>query len=69
MPMEKHEIHLRPADFFERNPSLDVPGNRNVASVEVDCCHKEGMNGNGTQVQDAPTSHLQGVGTVQVNGH
>jgi primary-amine oxidase len=64
MPMEKHEIHLRPADFFDRNPSLDVPSNRNLSSVEVGCCHQ---NGN-SEVQDAPTSHLQGVGTIQVNG-
>jgi len=65
MPMEKHEIHLRPADFFERNPSLDVPGNKNLSSVEVGCCHRNGD----SHVQDAPTSHLQGIGTVQVNGH
>lgn len=49
MPIEKIEIHLRPADFFERNPALDVPGVKNQASVEVgrntdgQCCH--GSNG------------------------
>lgn len=40
MPVEVHQIHLRPADFFERNPSLDVPPSSNKASVEVPkgCC-------------------------------
>ncbi|KIX99174.1 uncharacterized protein Z520_04750 [Fonsecaea multimorphosa CBS 102226] len=74
MPVEIHQVHLRPADFFERNPAIDVPGNKNIASVEVgreangDCCH---ANGNGS-VQAAPTSHLQGTGSIPVsavNGH
>lgn len=73
MPVEIHQLHLRPADFFERNPALDVPGNKNLSSVEVgrdangECCHAT----NGS-VQDAPTSHLQGTSSVpvaQVNGH
>ena len=77
MPMEKHEIHLRPSDFFERNPALDVPGTRNERSVEVGgggggCCqHVNGNgngNGNGTIAQE-PTSHMQGVGTVHINGY
>ncbi|RMZ75133.1 hypothetical protein DV737_g5451, partial [Chaetothyriales sp. CBS 132003] len=48
MPMEKHEIHLRPADFFDRNPALDVPGKTNETSVEVGAsdgcgsCHGNG---------------------------
>lgn len=46
MPMEKIELHLRPADFFDRNPALDVPGTRNESSVQVgekggECCKKE----------------------------
>ncbi|KIW79218.1 hypothetical protein Z517_05830 [Fonsecaea pedrosoi CBS 271.37] len=74
MPVEIHQVHLRPADFFERNPALDVPGNKNIASVEVgretngECCH---ANGNGS-VQADPTSHLQGTGSTPVaavNGH
>jgi len=74
MPVEIHQLHLRPADFFERNPALDVPGNKNVASVEVggdtngECCH---VNGNGS-VQADPTSHLQGsqsIPVAAVNGH
>ncbi|PSK34791.1 Copper amine oxidase 1 [Elsinoe australis] len=32
MPVEIHNIHLRPADFFEANPSLDVPSSKNCAS-------------------------------------
>ncbi|EXJ61101.1 primary-amine oxidase [Cladophialophora yegresii CBS 114405] len=74
MPVEIHQLHLRPADFFERNPALDVPGNKNLASVEVgrdangDCCQS---NGNGS-VQADPTSHLQGsesIPVASVNGH
>ncbi|PNS19643.1 Copper amine oxidase 1 [Sphaceloma murrayae] len=32
MPVEIHQIHLRPADFFEANPSIDVPSDKNCAS-------------------------------------
>ena len=35
MPVETHSVHLRPADFFEGNPSIDVPSNRNLSSQEV----------------------------------
>lgn len=43
MPVETHSVHLRPADFFEANPSIDVPSNKNLSSQEVyksksDCC-------------------------------
>ena len=80
MPMEMHQIHLRPADFFERNPALDVPGTKNESSVLVQdngsCCSAGEVNGtNGSNgatngdVQADPVSHLQGTGTVQVNGH
>ncbi|KAJ9638621.1 hypothetical protein H2204_004097 [Knufia peltigerae] len=78
MPVEIHQLHLRPADFFERNPALDVPGIENASSVEVGrdangaCCHgAETVNGSGS-VQAAPTSHLQGTESVpvsQINGH
>jgi primary-amine oxidase len=81
MPMEKHELHLKPADFFIRNPALDVPGNKNMSSVEIgrtngaSCCGSNGTNGinghsNGDDtVQDTPTAHMQGVGHVHVNGY
>lgn len=36
MPVERHELHLRPVDFFDANPALDVPSHRNTASVLVD---------------------------------
>jgi primary-amine oxidase len=78
MPVEIHQLELKPADFFERNPALDVPGSKNVSSVEVGqdangtCCEADAtVNGNGA-VQAAPTSHLQGTGTIpvsEVNGH
>ena len=42
MPTEKIELSFRPADFFDRNPALDVPSTKNKASVRVDgdghCC-------------------------------
>ncbi|OTB17168.1 hypothetical protein K445DRAFT_316661 [Daldinia sp. EC12] len=40
MPVEIHQFHLRPADFFTRNPALDIPSNRNESSVLVPCCDK-----------------------------
>jgi len=41
MPVEIHNIHLRPADFFEANPSRDVPSSKDSTSREVDqdCCN------------------------------
>ena len=72
MPIEKHELHIRPADFFERNPALDVPGQRNEASVSVDgdggqedaeCC-----NGDGGRVQESAETHWQGTRDVVPNG-
>ncbi|KAK5064747.1 hypothetical protein LTR84_000581 [Exophiala bonariae] len=33
MPVEIHQINLRPADFFSENPSIDVPSSKNQASV------------------------------------
>ncbi|KAG5928513.1 hypothetical protein E4U42_000496 [Claviceps africana] len=38
MPMEMYQIHLRPTDFFDANPSLDVPSKKNETSVLVPCC-------------------------------
>ncbi|KAK5270272.1 hypothetical protein LTR99_005656 [Exophiala xenobiotica] len=76
MPVEIHELQLKPADFFERNPALDVPGNKNHSSVEIGrstngaCCESSGavngINGNGS-VQSAPIAHLQGTDTIPVS--
>ncbi|KJZ75220.1 hypothetical protein HIM_05414 [Hirsutella minnesotensis 3608] len=68
MPYEAQQIHLRPADFFERNPALDVPSKRNEASVLVPCCGAPASaensvdTKNGGSVQADPQSHLQGSG-------
>ncbi|MCJ1363944.1 hypothetical protein MMC16_003053 [Acarospora aff. strigata] len=65
MPVEKHEVHLRPADFFTRNPALDVPGQRNLSSqlapgsgIQEDSCCSE-------SVQAAPTTHRQGADEIK----
>ncbi|KAH7316696.1 copper amine oxidase [Stachybotrys elegans] len=60
MPVEIHQMHLRPADFFTFNPALDVPSTKNAASVLVPCC----SNGEASKAteQDKPLSHLQGSG-------
>lgn len=31
-PVEIHTIQLKPADFFTRNPAIDVPSAKNVTS-------------------------------------
>lgn len=33
MPIEMHQIHLKPADFFSKNPAVDVPSTKNQASI------------------------------------
>ena len=35
MPVEIHQVNLRPADFFGGNPALDVPSGRDAGSREV----------------------------------
>lgn len=64
MPMEKHEVHLRPADFFTRNPALDVPSRPNLTSElapgsesqERGCCSRS--------VQTTPMTHRQGTDDI-----
>ncbi|CAM1506276.1 Fc.00g059170.m01.CDS01 [Cosmosporella sp. VM-42] len=67
MPVEIHQIHLRPSDFFTSNPALDVPSTRNEASVLVSsCCETIEDKGDSGErkvsVQENPMSHLQGGG-------
>ncbi|KAI1463721.1 copper amine oxidase [Daldinia caldariorum] len=76
MPVEIHQFHLRPADFFTRNPALDIPSTRNESSVLVPCCDKvddaaqDGTRQSSTccspqtdgKSQQDPVSHLQGTG-------
>ncbi|KAI1824969.1 copper amine oxidase 1 [Xylaria intraflava] len=42
MPVEIHQFHIRPADFFTINPALDMPAKKNEASTLVSCCDKNG---------------------------
>lgn len=46
MPCETHTIALRPADFFEVNPALDVPSSKNAESRLV-VTNGNGVNGHG----------------------
>ena len=70
MPMEKHELHIRPADFFTANPALDVPGKKNESSVEIGrCCGGPGNGDAVNGVQEDPVSHMQGTRTLEVNGN
>lgn len=58
-PVEIHQFHLRPSDFFTSNPALDVPGTKNSASILApgsDPCCESG------DVQKSPAAHLQGTG-------
>ncbi|KAF2862778.1 putative copper amine oxidase [Piedraia hortae CBS 480.64] len=59
MPVEIHTVSLRPADFFESNPALDVPASKDGVSqlykggmTNGECCangdgHANGVNGHG----------------------
>jgi primary-amine oxidase len=40
MPIETLQVHLKPADFFEVNPSIDVPSSKNLDSRLVTCHSK-----------------------------
>ncbi|KND87736.1 Copper amine oxidase 1 [Tolypocladium ophioglossoides CBS 100239] len=65
VPAEIFQIHLRPADFFTRNPALDVPSTRNETSVLVPCCggaKADGAAEMSGSVQESALSHLQGSG-------
>ncbi|KAI1622411.1 copper amine oxidase 1 [Exophiala viscosa] len=33
MPVEIHQLHIKPVDFFTENPAIDVPSSKNEASV------------------------------------
>ncbi|KAG5973142.1 hypothetical protein E4U55_000657 [Claviceps digitariae] len=63
MPMEMYQIHLRPADFFEANPSLDVPSTKNETSILVSCCggsDEPGLENACDSVQNDAVAHGQG---------
>jgi len=64
MPVEIHQLHLRPADFFTCNPAIDVPGVKNISTVLTPDSETGNCCGNGTgDVQQNPSSHLQGGGS------
>ncbi|KAI0403132.1 copper amine oxidase [Xylaria palmicola] len=82
MPVEIHQFHIRPADFFTSNPALDMPTRRNETSVLVSCCGDNNSNtsqgslgtGTGTDtdtnksgsVQANPLTHLQGTAAADI---
>jgi len=61
MPVEIHQLQIKPSDFFTMNPAIDVPGNKNLASVLVDGGAKGECCNSGSEQAD-PSSHLQGSG-------
>jgi primary-amine oxidase len=44
-PVEIHQLHIKPADFFSQNPSLDVPSSKNLSSKLASCCIDDKTNG------------------------
>ncbi|KZF20619.1 copper amine oxidase [Xylona heveae TC161] len=66
MPMESHSVHLRPVDFFTRNPAIDVPGSKNLSSVLAPGSKQgDGSSCCSGKVQSQPTSHGQGQGELK----
>ncbi|KAI0455800.1 copper amine oxidase [Xylaria acuta] len=66
MPVEIHQFHIRPADFFTSNPALDMPGRKNETSVLASCCgtNEDGPHTNGEKsgsTQANPPAHQQGT--------
>ncbi|KAL2754121.1 hypothetical protein ACRALDRAFT_2043193 [Sodiomyces alcalophilus JCM 7366] len=77
MPVEIHQINIRPADFFTSNPALDVPSIKNKTSVIVPCCgerqDEKAVDSKGEEgtVQKDAAAHLQGPGpdlTAEIAG-
>ncbi|KAK7962889.1 uncharacterized protein PG986_003714 [Apiospora aurea] len=67
MPVEIHQVHIRPADFFTSNPALDVPSTKNETSVLVPsspspCCEAKEQKETTASQQENPVSHMQGSG-------
>jgi len=68
MPVEVHQTHFKPADFFTRNPAIDVPSQKNLASVSLNgdsCC----VNDDSGPVQKEAETHWQGSADVVPNGN
>ncbi|KAI1323266.1 copper amine oxidase [Xylariaceae sp. FL0255] len=65
MPVEIHQFHIRPADFFTSNPALDIPAQKNETSVclsSSSCCDDKGLRTDiSSSVQGDPVVHLQGT--------
>ncbi|KAI0204088.1 copper amine oxidase [Astrocystis sublimbata] len=64
MPVEIHQFHIRPADFFTSNPALDMPMKKNETSTIISCCGKNvGSDGekNDGSTQASALAHGQGT--------
>jgi primary-amine oxidase len=49
MPVEIHQLHIKPVNFFTENPAIDVPSSKNSASKLTNGHGSNGVNGtNGT---------------------
>ena len=70
MPVETHQLHLKPLDFFTENPGLDMPSTRNKSSVTAQCCSgsndtarpSEGARASTARPGAASADHYQGSG-------
>ncbi|KAI1766736.1 copper amine oxidase 1 [Hypoxylon sp. FL1150] len=71
MPVEIHQFHIRPADFFTSNPALDVPSTKNESSVLIPCCDDKtdsnGVNGTHQSSTCCSSTSLRTDSTVQQN--
>lgn len=70
MPVEIHELKIKPCDFFEENPGIDLPSSRNTTSQLVngsgDCCSADGTNGH--HDHNGTAGALNGNGTSRHMG-
>ncbi|KAF2173620.1 hypothetical protein M409DRAFT_15898 [Zasmidium cellare ATCC 36951] len=67
MPVEIHTVGLRPSDFFEANPAIDVPSSKNLESKLVNGAgvQTNGAQSNGCCNGDGVTNGVNGTNGAQ----
>lgn len=66
MPVEIHTVGLRPSDFFEANPAIDVPSSKNLESRLANGGHANGGEANGCCNGDGATNGVNGAQEVRL---